>query len=313
MMFSKYVNRKAEMVINNHHLLPFACFIIMFFNSCQQDLIVELKTNDKRLLVNGEFTNDSVIHIIKLYCSGNFTTGTPQTSVSGATIFLTDKTDTFNYAESSSNPGQYQTIGKCRGKGGSRYYLSISNIDIDKDGIMDSYTANSLLPVPVTFDSLISKRGLNGDHNLAVNNYAYYKIKYNGPDYIYKSISLNNNFQGTITDRLGSGELNRFETEEKVPRVVHADSVIKYRSYLSINTGVVEGDTIRFICYNFTLKQFEFLKQFDNNTNGNIFLDNMYDQLKIPANLSTNIEPSDKAAGFFFVYSISEISRKFTE
>ena len=312
MVLSKYIGRKAKKMNGNYFPLC-ACFIVAFFNSCQQDLVIELKTNDKRLLVDGEFTTDSVVHSIKLYCSGNLTTGVPQNIVSGATIFLTDKTDTFYYAERTNNPGQYQTSGKCCGKGGKTYYLSISNIDIDGDGVMDSYTANSFMSIAVTFDSLVSKRGLNGDYNMAVNNLAYYKIKYNGPAYAYPFVSLNNNFQGTITDRLGSGELNRFNSRYKLPQIVHTDSVISYSSYLSINSNVVEGDTIKFICYNFTLKQFEFLKQFDNNTSGDSFLDNMFDQLKIPANISTNIEPSDKAAGYFFIYSISEISRKFTE
>ena len=184
---------------------------------------------------------------------------------------------------------------------------------------MDSYTANSLMPVPVKFDSLVSKRGLNGDGNMAVLNYAYYKLYYNGPDYVYKSELLNNDDNGTtITEMLGTGKFNS-DKDYKVPKVLNPGSFINYGSYLSINTNatVVKGDIISFICFSMTAEQFEFLKEFDNNTNTNIHdlfsADNFFDQLKIPTNLPTNIEPADKAAGYFFIYSVSKISKVFNE
>ena len=281
--------------------------------SCEQNVTIEIKTNDKRLLVDGEFTNDTIVHSIRLYSAGSFITGKPQTIVSGAKIFVTDGIETHEYVERKDTLGLYQTVGNIGGKGGHIYTLSITNIDIDNDGKMDSYTANNLMPVSITFDSLVSKRGLNGDGNMAVNNYAYYKLYYNGPGYVYKFALLNNNVKTpTLTDRLGLGEIN--SQEYTVPKVVNPGSFINYLSYLSINSTVVKGDTISFICYNFTTEQFEFLKEFDNNTNSkDPFIDNMYDQLKIPANLPTNIEPADRAAGYFFVYSVSKISKVFNE
>jgi hypothetical protein len=76
-----------------------------------------------------------------------------------------------------------------------------------------------------------------------------------------------------------------------------------------------ERDTICIVGLNFNKDQYEFLKEFDNNiTSSNQFNnDNIYDQLKIPTNLPTNIEPADKAAGSFFVYSVSKISKVFNE
>jgi hypothetical protein len=280
-------------------------------------LNIEIKTNDKRLLVDGEFTDDTVVHSIRLYCAGSLITGKPQTIVSGAKIYITDGIETFDYIETRDTLGLYQTVGKVGGKGGHYYTLAITNIDIDEDGKMDSYTANSLMPVPVKFDSLLSKRGLNGDGNMAVNNYAYYKLYYNGPDYVYKSELLNNNDDNstTITNRLGGGLLTRDENEYKVPKVLNPGSFNNYWSYLSINSTVVNGDIISFICYNFTTDQFEFLEEFDNNTSSNNQLNsgNIYDQLKIPTNLPTNVEPADKAAGYFFIYSVSKISKVFNE
>ena len=299
------------------NIVQSVCMIVfaLLFYSCEQDMTIDIKTNDKRLLVDGELTDDKAVHSIRLYCSGSLITGRPQSIVSGAKIFLTDGIDTFDYIENKDTLGLYQTAGKVGGQGGHHYTLTITNIDIDNDGKMDSYTANSLMPVPLKFDSLVSSRGLNGDGNMAVNNWAYYKLFYNGPDFIYKFELLNNDSIGTITDRLGTGEIAGDKYYNwVVPKVLNPGSFVNYQSYMSINSTVVKGDNITFICYNFTKAQFEFLKEFDNNTDsGNPLIDNIYDQLRIPTNLPTNIDPSDKAAGYFFIYSISKISKVFNQ
>lgn len=317
MMFQKYNSNTERIMYIKYFLFCFCLFtLIILFSSCEQDMNIEIKTNDKRLLVDGEFTNDTVVHSIRLYCSGSLITGKPQAIVSGAKIYITDNIDTFYYIENKDMLGLYQTVGKVGGKGGHIYTLSITNIDIDNDGIMDSYTANSLMPVPVKVDSLVSKRGLDGDGNMAVINNAFCKLYYDGPDYVYNLVLVNNNFQyGTITDRLGTGEFTMLENAFKVSKVLNPGWFIYYDSYHSIKSTVVKGDIITFICYNLTTAQFEFLKEFDNNTsNNNQFNNNnIYDQLKIPTNLPTNIEPSDKAAGYFFIYSISKISKVFKE
>lgn len=317
MMFQKYICKTKRIISVKHVLLCFCLFTVVFlFGSCEQNLNIEIKTNDKRLLVDGEFTTDSVIHTIKLYCSGSLITGKPQTIVSGAKIYVTDGRETFDYIENKDTLGLYQTAGNVGGKGGHNYTLSVTNIDIDNDGKMDSYTANSLMPVSVKFDSLLSYRGYNGDGPKVINK-AYYKLFFDGPGYVYPFPLVNNYIRyGTITDRLGSGEFTRFESWYEVPKVLYPDSIINRYVYFAINPSDVKiGDTINFICYNLTNDQYEFLKEFDNNTNSNSQFnsDNIYDQLKIPANLPTNIAPADKAAGYFFVYSVSKISKVFNE
>lgn len=287
-------------------LILFVCF------SCTQDLNINIQTNDKRLIVVGEFTSDTIIHSVKLYCSGSLVTGEPQKMVSGARIFITDNIDTIYYKESNSTPGSYFTTSKCFGKGGQTYFLSITNIDIDNDGKMDSFVATEMMPIPVKFDSLVSKYGINGDHNQAINNLAYFKIMYNGPDYLYKYTQVNNQDQYTITDQLGSGEFTRFEKDFKMIKVNNPGSFQSAVNYLSINNlkAVKIDDTITFVGYNLTTNQFNFLKTFDDNT-GDSFKNNFQDQLSVPVNLPTNIQPSEKAAGYFMIYSISKISTVF--
>jgi hypothetical protein len=320
-MFQKYIyNTEGKYHINNLLLCFCLLSLVILFSSCEQDLSIEIKTNDKRLLVDGEFTNDTVVHSIRLYCSGSLITGKPQTIVSGAKIYVTDGIETFDYIENKDTLGLYQTLGKVGGKGGHNYTLSITNIDIDEDGKIDSYTANSLLPVPIKFDSLLSYRGYTGDGPKVIN-LAYYKLFFDGPGYVYQSILVNNFIRYvTITDRTGSGPFASFKVYIKVPKVLYPDSVISYRSFFVLPPSAVKNnDTISFICFNFTDDQVGFLKIFDNNTTNNtsgnnLFNnDNIYDQLRIPTNLPTNIEPADKTAGYFFIYSVSKISKVFNE
>jgi hypothetical protein len=295
-------------------LLP----LVFLFSSCEQDLNIEIKTNDKRLLVDGEFTNDTVVHSIRLYCSGSLITGKPQAIVSGAKIYITDNIDTFNYIENKDTLGLYQTVGKVGGKGGHVYTLSITNIDIDDDGKMDSYTANGLMPVPVQFDSMKSYYGVNADNiEGTVINKGYYTTFYNGPDYLFDYAIVNNKSYMTLTDELGSGELiNRYLL--KTTKVNTPGLKANGSTYFSLEptwANVTNGDTITIVDFNFNQDQYEFLKEFDNNTSSNDQFNskNIFDQLSIPANLPTNIEPSDKAAGYFFIYSISKISKVFNE
>jgi hypothetical protein len=292
-------------------------FALLFY-SCEQDVNIEIKTNDKRLLVDGEFTTDSVIHTIRLYCSGSLITGRPQTVVTGAKIYVTDNTDTFYYIENKDTLGLYQTAGKVGGIGGHNYTLSITNIDIDDDGKMDSYTANGLMPVPVQFDSMKSYYGVNADNiEGTVINKGYYTTFYNGPDYLFDYAIVNNKSYMTLTDELGSGELiNRYLL--KTTKVNTPGLKANGSTYFSLEptwANVTNGDTITIVDFNFNQDQYEFLKEFDNNTSSNDQFNskNIFDQLSIPANLPTNIEPSDKAAGYFFIYSISKISKVFNE
>jgi hypothetical protein len=294
---------------------PFCILVVaLLLYSCEQDMTIEIKTNDKRLLVNGEFTTDSVIHTVKLYCSGSFITGQPQTAVTGAKVYVTDNTDTFFYIEDKNTPGLYQTSGKCCGQGGRNYFLSITNVNID--GNKESYSAQAMMPVPMKFDSMVSFLGVNGDNIIGtVENRVYYKIAHNGPDYIHDYVIVNSDSLNTIRDELGSPDF--LKSMLRVSKVNNPGLPLSgwFAYFIEPHMSKVSiGDTISLVCLNFTTAQYEFLQEFDRQTSGgNLLVDNIYDPLKIPANLPTNIEPSDKAAGYFFIYSISKISRVFNE
>ncbi len=301
-MYSNKINKRKI-----YHIIP--VILIVLLNSCERDLTIEIKTNDKRLIVVGEFTTDSVVHTAHLYLASSLITGKPQTVVSGAHIFITNHTDTIYYTESDTIPGIYKTPGKCRGIGGQVYQLFINNTDIDNDGKKETYTASSLLPMPIQFDSLISQYGVNGDNLPAIVNLAYYKVLASGPDYVYNLMQINRNEIAPIAKRLGTGEISRGEKEYRI-RKSNDQSYHSLRYFSLDKDKVKQGDTLTFIGYNFTKEQYNFLIAFDNNTEGDIF-NNFQDNLRVPVNMPTNIVPEDKAVGFFMMYSISRISKVF--
>jgi hypothetical protein len=282
-LFEIFYNTLKLICPKNNLKLVCLVAIIMFVNACQQDLNISINSNDKRLLVNGEFTTDSIIHSIKLYCSGSLISGQAQIVISGAKIYVTDKKDTFYYKESET-PGHYKTTTKCSGIGGHTYYLSISNIDVDKDGKLDEFSAQATMPVPIKIDSLRSVRALHpNDKTWGINNYAYFRICYHGPEYIYKFLLVSNKDNyGTLTDRLGSGELEQMATELKLPIVDTPEKELKRSAFLQAKPNVSNGDTLSFVTYNLTANQFKFLREFDNNTIGDQMMDNIYDKLRIP-------------------------------
>ena len=134
---------------------------------------------------------------------------------------------------------------------------------------------------------------------------------------MYNYFIVNSKTFYTLTDRLGGGDLTTNELEFRTIKVNTPGSIAHGLAYSAIfprDTKVNEGDTICIVGLNFNKDQYEFLKEFDNNTtSNNLFIDNIYDQLKIPTNLPTNIEPADKAAGYFFIYSVSKISKVFNQ
>ena len=293
------------------------CILLLSMSSCEQSVEIDFQTNDRRLVVSGDFTNDTSVQSIRLYRSGSVTTGRPQTAVSGAKVFITDGIDTFTYLENPGTPGLYQTPTTCCGIGGHTYTLHISSVDIDGDGSDEEYTAQTMMPVPVRFDSLVSFYGVNGDNIPGtVGNGGFYSTFYGGPDYLYDYVIVDNrDTLGKISGRLGFGDLTTSESfyqaqKENVPGLTAHGSAwywIEPTHYV-----VRKKDTICIVGLNFNKDQYEFLKAFDNNTTGGSLMeDDIYDQLRVPANLPTNIQPSDKAAGYFFIYSVSRISTEF--
>lgn len=287
--------------------------LIFLTISCQKEVELNIETNANRLLVNAEFTNEMDIHTVELLRPAGILNSNPAVPVSHARVIITDGVDTIHFAEST-DPGIYNTLNACAGIPTKTYTLIINNIDIDNDGKNDEFTARCKMPEPVLMDSLRSERGLHpSDKTKGINNYCSFRITSQGPDYILRYVEVGSKAIRPLSEWLGSGDIGRFESEFKTVKPDAAGVFKNSGAYYQIpenDTIIQEGALITFVCLNLTAEHFTFLKEFDNNSSYDWLDDNLYDQIKMPKNLPTNLVPSNKAAGYFNVYSISRISKK---
>ena len=143
-------------------------------------------------------------------------------------------------------------------------------------------------------------------------------MQYNGADYL--NMQINNHGEYDMKYWLGNSKREIGLYILSLPKVNYPDSVKKEMILMYLFTNafgaenpVTNADTLICNTMNLMSGEFKFLSELNNNSNYDWLSSNYYDQLKIPTNLPTNIEPSGKAAGYFFVYSMSRFSKVFKE
>ena len=121
--------------------------------SCTDKEIIDLeKTNDIRLVVFGEFTNEKKVQEIHLSTTSDYFIQAPVPVISGAIITVDDGEEITELIEK--EPGIYQTPGIFQTLPGVAYTLTIKDVDINKDGIFETYEARSITPQTVFIDGM---------------------------------------------------------------------------------------------------------------------------------------------------------------
>ncbi|MEG1909964.1 MAG: DUF4249 domain-containing protein [Bacteroidales bacterium] len=136
---------------------------LLLFTStaCREKIDIHLDSSYTRLVVNATFTNDTLAHTVVLTQTLDYyEPSTTNLYVSGASVYITDGEQIYYLSEDSLHIGYYRTQPKVCGQVGKTYTLHISNVDIDKNGIMETYTATDVMPA-IT-DKLDSIRGVYG-------------------------------------------------------------------------------------------------------------------------------------------------------
>lgn len=108
----------------------FLAGIMLVFSSCRE--IVEINLNDdknSRLVVEGHITTEPAPHTIKLTRTADYFSNEPTPRETGATVSISDGTDTYLLEESTTEPGIYNTPSGFRGKVGRNYLLNIESTD----------------------------------------------------------------------------------------------------------------------------------------------------------------------------------------
>ena len=141
----------------------FFLILAVFVFGCTEEIDLKLKGTTPRLVVEGMITTDTMFHYVRLTKSGDFFADKALPPVNGARVTLSDGINLFELKETDAKQGYYITSGDYYGVPGRNYTLFIENVDIDNDGIMETYTAESYMhPVsPVDSIKIVYEEGLD--------------------------------------------------------------------------------------------------------------------------------------------------------
>lgn len=124
----------------------FYLILLMLLASCTERVDLDLQSaGDPKLVVFGEFTNEVKQHELRLGKSAPYFSNKPMEAVSGAMVTVDDGDNKIILHEDSIRPGIYLTPPDYYGKVGHTYRLNISNVDVNGDGAMETYTAQTIM------------------------------------------------------------------------------------------------------------------------------------------------------------------------
>ena len=135
-------------------LLPIS---LLFMIGCgEEEIELNLKSAQTRLVVDGIITTDTMAHCVKLNLSGDYFYNKALPTVSGAVVTLSDGVETIVLTESPNAPGCYFTPVDYFGKENHLYKLEVSGVNGPGIYSNDVFTAESYLNpiVPVDYVSV---------------------------------------------------------------------------------------------------------------------------------------------------------------
>ncbi len=282
--------------MNNKINLAVITLFPLIFGACTEDINLSFDSTYTRLVVDGSINTDTTEHKVTLLKSGDPLNTQPLRYVSNAIVSITDGADTFKLTEDTVKKGVYKTKPNVFGLPGKTYKLNISNVDVNGDGVLETYTASSSIKSinPIDSFKIVYQKYNSQNKGWLILLYSqdiggrnFYCIK------VYKnsvlltdslkeySISSNVGFEGKYYSGLPVYFLNENKPDERLKT----------------------GDTITLELDGITEDYYNFIDGYKQEI-----------QPKIPilsgpsANVSTNINPKDKAVGFFAAYSVKRKS-----
>ena len=273
--------------------------VILSISACTEEMDVDLDSGETRLSVEASVTSDFKKHVVKLKESSDVFYAKEAIVVTNATITVNDGTNNFSYTEK--EPGYYESDIEFAGQAGKTYSLLIGNVDIDKDGTIEEYLANSTMKQPYAVDSVKlhfdPDYDTNGDDDdggefwiLSV----FMTDNVDTKDYYGFACQVNDVLvHDTITEVLVQKD-TYFNGEETKGANVGEFSQSKYDEILN------NFDKVTLETHAINKKYYDFVSQFQEMDDGQSMFSGP------PGNIVTNI--SNGAVGFFAVYSITRTS-----
>lgn len=127
--------------------------IIVITVGCTERITLDIDPGYTRLAVEGSITTDTMQHLVRLSTSGDYLKNEITPRINDARVYLVCEQDTLDYIRLEED-GVYSTPGDYFGITGKTYELHVEEVDIDKDGIQESYTASSTMPFAHKIDSI---------------------------------------------------------------------------------------------------------------------------------------------------------------
>ncbi|NPA35921.1 MAG: DUF4249 domain-containing protein [Chlorobi bacterium] len=264
--------------------------LLLFISACTEDIELNLKHTDPRLVVEGFITTDTATHYVRLSKSGDFFANEQMPAVRHAKVSINDGHYTYELIESESLPGLYLTFDNFFGVTGRTYKLKIENVDINDDGVYETYTAQSYLNPVTKVDSI----KLEYEDNWDLWKVLLYAMEPGGDTTDYYMFSL------IVNDTLYTDQLTEVTVaDDRFIDGNYAKGVWVHSFYINNDEyDIYPGDTITLKMSGITSEFYNYVIALQEETGTNIPLFS-----GPPANLPGNI--SNGALGYFTCYSNS--------
>lgn len=139
--------------------ISFYIIALLFSVSCTERVDFQLnEAGDPHLVVFAEITNDIRQHEVRLSKSAPYFYNQQTVGVSDAVVTIEDDERKITLKEDSQRPGVYLTPSDYYGVVGRNYRLEISNVDINGDGTMETYSAETTMEPSVPIHGIAVAR-----------------------------------------------------------------------------------------------------------------------------------------------------------
>ena len=272
---------------------------VLLLNACTAPIEIETKNADSVIVIYGCLTEDTMRQKIKISASSPYFDNTQNSVLSDAVVSIhSSDNHFFELHEDPEEKGVYLTAWPMAAQPDVTYTLSVE-IDFDKDGLVETYTASTTMPRPVVIDSItVNAMNIMGYRHYALNLFAqdepspdYYLARFVINDTIMTSKITN---QTVFSDRGIDGQyingvaLNYFDDKE---------NEWPFGNDIEIDTTffVRRGDKIALLLSRIEQGYFDFISQCIREKNGeNPFFGSP------PSNIITNI--SNGGVGYFTAF-----------
>ncbi len=270
---------------------------LIILSSCREEIDLPLDSTYQRLVVEGSITTDTTSHLVKLSKSGDAYGRDSTYYISGAIVTISDGEKIFYLTESAQKKGYYYTASNVYGEVGKTYTLTIENVDIDNDGKTETYTAQSTIHklFPIDSISIIRQRFGSGSWGHVIGIYG----KDPGERNFYMFRILKNNIP--LTDSIKEYSIGVNAGNEGL---YYYNLIIDVLSDNDPDQKLNKGDTLTVESCVITQDFYQFINAFQQEYRPKNPLFS-----GTPANVPTNIIPSEKAIGHFAAYSIQRKSK----